>query len=91
LLIILIPLLFSCSSVEKIDLEKGSIESGLILRTTGEDGTVKIFLGIPYAAPPVGDLRWKAPQPPPEWAISVHFIQMRYHMSSITILLSGPL
>lgn len=26
---------------------------------------VRIFRGIPYAAPPIGELRWKAPQPPP--------------------------
>lgn len=31
-----------------------------------QDG-VRIFRGIPYAAPPVGELRWKAPQPPKPW------------------------
>ena len=31
------------------------------------DGKVKAFLGLPYAAPPVGDLRWRAPQPPASW------------------------
>ena len=29
---------------------------------------VKAFMGLPYAAPPVGDLRWKAPAPPAKWS-----------------------
>jgi para-nitrobenzyl esterase len=28
----------------------------------------RIFRGIPFAAPPVGDLRWRAPQEPPPWS-----------------------
>lgn len=32
------------------------------------DGTVERFLGIPYAAPPIGPLRWRAPQAPRPWA-----------------------
>ena len=31
------------------------------------DGSVFAFLGIPYAAPPVGPLRWKQPQPAQPW------------------------
>ncbi len=32
-----------------------------------EDGDMFAFRGIPYAAPPMGDLRWKAPQDPASW------------------------
>ena len=32
-----------------------------------ENVTAYIYRGIPYAAPPVGDLRWKAPQPVQPW------------------------
>ena len=28
---------------------------------------IKVFKGIPFAAPPIGDLRWKAPQPAEKW------------------------
>ena len=31
-----------------------------------EDG-LRIFKGIPFAAPPVGELRWKAPQAAEKW------------------------
>lgn len=28
---------------------------------------ITVFKGIPFAAPPVGNLRWKAPQPVQKW------------------------
>ena len=41
------------------------VEDGLVEGTTNY-GLI-VFKGIPFAAPPVGDLRWKAPQPIAEW------------------------
>ena len=33
-----------------------------------EEGGLHVFRGIPFAAPPVGELRFRAPQPHPGWA-----------------------
>jgi para-nitrobenzyl esterase len=43
------------------------LEAGTVEGSTSADGRVEIFRGIPYAAPPVGALRWKEPQPVPAW------------------------
>ncbi len=41
-------------------------ESGPVQSVTSSAGC-EVFRGIPYAAPPVGELRWRAPQPAAPW------------------------
>lgn len=41
-------------------------QSGVVRGAESGDGIVA-FKGIPYAAPPIGPLRWRAPQPPSRW------------------------
>jgi para-nitrobenzyl esterase len=45
-------------------------ENGYISgRVRGEPGSeVHVYRGIPYAAPPVGDLRWRPPQTAASWS-----------------------
>jgi len=43
------------------------VEQGLLAGTSGSSADVRVYRGIPFAAPPTGDLRWKAPQPPVAW------------------------
>jgi para-nitrobenzyl esterase len=43
------------------------VESGLLSGAAGGTAGVRVFKGVPFAAPPVGDLRWRAPQAPVKW------------------------
>jgi len=53
--------LFGASSAPQAKTESGIVEGK-------DDGVVHAFLGIPYAAPPVGDLRWKPPAAAAKWS-----------------------
>ena len=55
-------LLASAQAAGRVKVQSGELEG------TKEPGSnVRAFKGIPFAAPPLGPLRWKAPQPAPGW------------------------
>ncbi|MFO7302237.1 MAG: carboxylesterase family protein [Acidobacteriota bacterium] len=44
------------------------VAQGLLSGVPAErNAAITVFRGVPYAAPPVGDLRWREPQPAPSW------------------------
>jgi len=67
--------LASCSSLEKAQVSSNTSLLEIVIATDkgkvegvfNEDKTVRIFKGIPFATPPIGDLRWKAPKPAKSW------------------------
>jgi para-nitrobenzyl esterase len=42
-------------------------KEGVVEGLSEPAGSVRVFRGIPYAAPPIGDLRWREPQPAAAW------------------------
>lgn len=43
------------------------IDAGMVEGSASADQAIRTFTGIPFAAPPVGNYRWKAPQPVQPW------------------------
>src|SRR5262245_52695481 len=48
-------------------LEPIKTDAGFVSGVPGAATGVRLFKGIPYAAPPVGELRWREPQPVAKW------------------------
>ncbi|MDE2977467.1 MAG: carboxylesterase family protein [Acidobacteriota bacterium] len=50
-----------------IETSYGKVEGAPVDDGRGPAGDVLAFRGVPYAAPPAGDLRWRPPRPPAAW------------------------
>jgi para-nitrobenzyl esterase len=46
-----------------VRLDTGRVSGALV----GRANDISVYKGLPFAAPPVGELRWKAPQPAKDW------------------------
>ncbi|MHB1938134.1 MAG: carboxylesterase/lipase family protein [Acidobacteriaceae bacterium] len=60
--------LLSAAAAHASDTPTVVTDHGRIEGALSADGEVRTFLGIPYAAPPVGPLRWKPPQTAAKWS-----------------------
>jgi para-nitrobenzyl esterase len=60
-------LIFSFRQINELSFDTIKVEGGIISGTTNAGGDVHVFKGIPFAAPPLGNLRWKEPQPVIPW------------------------
>jgi len=57
----------ACTTKEPVISTTVKIDSGQIIGVQDSLSGVISFKGVPFAAPPVGELRWKAPQPAEAW------------------------
>ena len=65
---VLAAVILAVSGTSAMIPEQVKIDTGLLEGVTGTvHPTVRIFKGIPFAAPPLGENRWKAPQPAAKW------------------------
>ncbi|WP_441285754.1 carboxylesterase/lipase family protein [Sorangium sp. KYC3313] len=65
-----------------VETEAGPVEGALV-------GATRAFLGIPYAAPPVGELRWRSPAPHEPWTEPRAAVEVGIPCSQLNLLTPG--
>src|SRR6187431_41171 len=58
-----LPAVAAAAATATVRLDSGVVEGVVVDGASG----LRVFRGIPYAAPPVGDLRWRPPQRVAAW------------------------
>jgi para-nitrobenzyl esterase len=71
------------------DSSNAKTQQGEVHGKTIAEGKVKAFLGLPYAAPPVGELRWRAPEAPVKWKGVRDATSFRSHCAQLPVAV-GP-
>jgi para-nitrobenzyl esterase len=66
-LLMVVLLLVASQGVASLAENQVKVANGILEGTFDASTGVRSFKGIPFAAPPVGDLRWKPPQPARNW------------------------
>ncbi|MBI4893682.1 MAG: carboxylesterase family protein [Acidobacteria bacterium] len=66
-ILLLLPFLAASPILTLAAADRVKVDSGILESTTPPENGVRVFKGIPFAQPPVGDLRWREPRPVPPW------------------------
>ena len=56
-----------CTAAAALAADQVKVEGGVLEGIRNGDATVRMFAGVPFAAPPAGALRWQPPQPAAAW------------------------
>ena len=67
ILVLILSFLSIGASVRAATADVVHTASGFVSGISGSDPQTRVFKGIPYATPPLGNLRWRPPQPPHAW------------------------
>lgn len=63
--IVILSVVIACQAKTIVNIEEGSLQGKIISSRNGRN--ISAFIGVPYAEPPIGDLRFRNPVPVKKW------------------------